>query len=577
MRIFIAVSVICMSIVSSKQLSLSAFARSEHKDVKEVRTLQGFNHNMLHHLQWGKSLSTPACRLGLPIIRYPGGTVSGYWDWRQGWVISNADHAQRFPNATSGYMFSQYAPLDDNGTKFYTLDNLKREYLDTCALGGRPAERNAAGVMHGPVVNFVLNMLTRELPDQLELLRYADNIGIPVRLVELGNEYYCSRDANSDVSDRFASAEAYAANATAWATAIKQVFPNASVSVVGREYRSGDVGRAATWTDIVASAVDKSVVDAITFHPYWGAGVPPSATSHNFTGNSTEQELQFTALNTPRGISASLRSAAGKQLQSVRNYTNSTLTNVFDGLDIRITELNVFDRIGTSKYTWLHALQVASAHVILAATPKVKEIIHHSFDGCCGFATTFVPPMEAYFAGRLVPPLPQAMGAIPNNSFTAPGCILHELAAFYRNVSALSTAAAQEVAPMEFSPEPPVLNAYTDSAGAAPGVVGVFLGDNLTANAHGHGTRVLGAVVVNLLPNATSLDLGWTGAAGARWRVHTLASDRSLNLSTPLTDTASEVAITVGSQSTALHSVQLPPFSTMTLEFDTAFQHGIVP
>lgn len=52
-----------------------------------------------------------------------------------------------------------------------------------------------------------------------------------------------------------------------------------------------------------------------------------------------------------------------------------------------------------------------------------------------GFATTFVPPMENYFAGRLVPPLPSAVGVIPNNSLTGPGRMLHELAAFYRNVS----------------------------------------------------------------------------------------------------------------------------------------------
>lgn len=110
---------------------------------------------------------------------------------RQGWVISSVERAQRFPNATTGYMFSQYAPLEENGTEFYTLDNLKSNYLDACRTQPDTNVHSAGYVSSTDFVtqspvNFVLNMLSRELPDQLALLRYAQGIGIPVSLVELG-------------------------------------------------------------------------------------------------------------------------------------------------------------------------------------------------------------------------------------------------------------------------------------------------------------------------------------------------------------------------------------------------------
>lgn len=93
-------------------------------------------------------------------------------------------------------------------------------------------------------------------------------------------------------------------------------------------------------------------------------------------GNLAEQTAQFGILNTRKGISASLRSAVGKQLESVRNFTNATLTTLFDGLDIRVTELNVFDRIGGYQHfhrideeSHSHTLQACHQQMLLTPTP----------------------------------------------------------------------------------------------------------------------------------------------------------------------------------------------------------------
>eukprot|EP00051_Salpingoeca_urceolata_P003047 m.54810 g.54810 ORF g.54810 m.54810 type:complete len:232 (-) comp12483_c0_seq2:1027-1722(-) len=150
---------------------------SKSTDPRALDTFTGFNHNMLHHQRWDLSLASLACDLNLQVLRYPGGTLSAFWDWRTGWVISEADFEAHCPNSTS-YKYLQYA-RQYNGTALYDLANLKL-YVETCRL------RNGAE----PTVNFVLNMITRNLTDQMAMLKQAEAIGVQVRLVELGNEFY---------------------------------------------------------------------------------------------------------------------------------------------------------------------------------------------------------------------------------------------------------------------------------------------------------------------------------------------------------------------------------------------------
>jgi hypothetical protein len=99
-------------------------------------------------------------------LRSPGGTVANYWDWQTGWFVPGAPfNSPRSP---------------------YGLPELQIAVQTTAAK---------------PV--YVLNMLTSHLDSQLNMLRTAKQMGLPVNFVELGNEFYLSspEDYKKKVSD----------------------------------------------------------------------------------------------------------------------------------------------------------------------------------------------------------------------------------------------------------------------------------------------------------------------------------------------------------------------------------------
>lgn len=129
-------------------------------------------------------------------------------------------------------------------------------------------------------VTFVVNMLTRNVSDQLAMLMHARDIGIPVNYIELGNEVsiFCDQLLQAHVRQLYAeqpdneagfpSAAYYATNVTEWHSTFLSQFPNAHISAVGREYRESDQksARVANWTTTV---VANSGIRSVTMHPYW--------------------------------------------------------------------------------------------------------------------------------------------------------------------------------------------------------------------------------------------------------------------------------------------------------------------
>ena len=112
---------------------------------------------------------------------------------------------RRVPSATSGTgtaagsSRTSTTPAPSNGsrrsaaqTKRYTLENL--------AKGAQEA---------GFTPVFMLNMVHYEPAEQVAHLRQAADLGMPVDLVELGNEYYFGSGADAYVTDKFPP-EAYA-------------------------------------------------------------------------------------------------------------------------------------------------------------------------------------------------------------------------------------------------------------------------------------------------------------------------------------------------------------------------------
>ena len=163
-----------------------------------------------------------------------------------------------------------------------------------------------------------------------------------------------------------------------------------------------------------------------------------------FWGTQAQQAAMQAAMQTPAGLQAALAAGVSKQTTGVAQYL-ANYSGAFDGFAVRITECNVFDRVGGVRGTWAHALQLAAAMVYLQQqAPKVRQVLYHSFDGCCGFASTYTPAtVDGYFSGRLVPPLAANLTIEPwartpaGTALQAAGQFLRRLQA-HANVSALA-------------------------------------------------------------------------------------------------------------------------------------------
>jgi hypothetical protein len=251
------------------------------------------------------------------LIRYPGGTVSTYWDMRQDRMFTLGD----LVSAPDGvvlqrkYVISWVALM--NGGQVNSLKNLKHLIEDA-------REKDPDGP---PTVLFVLNMVTpgadyyasvwqREvdqtpgtsdwwammddrLARNLDMLDRAVELGIPVRYVEFGNEYYFGQGAanpegavvepyvagvtppDPQMTGAFPDADskidadsdpdygrAYSCAVNEWAPKLLARYPGVRLAAVASDGRGG--ARRRDWNYHVARHVDRSLVPAVSFHHYGG-------------------------------------------------------------------------------------------------------------------------------------------------------------------------------------------------------------------------------------------------------------------------------------------------------------------
>jgi hypothetical protein len=164
-------------------------------------------------------------------LRYPGGTNANFFQWQPGYPVNPPSGARCATRAAgSGYRF--------------TLAKLLAAYRAT----GAP-----------PV--FDLNVMTSTLGCQLSMLRKARQLGLPVRYVELGNEFYLSAQ---DYPKYFPTAADYGATVASYVTAVHSGFPGALVAAVGSLPVA--TARERTWNHDMIDAAAKAggLPDAIT-------------------------------------------------------------------------------------------------------------------------------------------------------------------------------------------------------------------------------------------------------------------------------------------------------------------------
>jgi hypothetical protein len=184
-------------------------------------------------------------KLSAEIIRYPGGSISQFFDWRTGSRVGKDKLSNEQKLAKSNLREKIYRKKKNQ--EAYTLEVLKQEMNK-----------------HGLDVVFCLNLLTSTLEEQLAMLEAAQRIGIPVKYVELGNEVFFG---DKLFRLRFAHGRKYATEMNQWKRVIQQKFPNAMIAAAGNLHDYDDVrARRDNWNQAVFEKINK--LEALTIHVY---------------------------------------------------------------------------------------------------------------------------------------------------------------------------------------------------------------------------------------------------------------------------------------------------------------------
>jgi hypothetical protein len=247
-------------------------------------------------------------------IRYPGGAIANYWNWQSGSVNQ--------PATTSGTGKSKPGRVRDYG---FTLQTLRGIVGETGAI---------------PV--FDLNLLTSTLSNQLLMLHTAQSMGIPVRYIELGNEFYLN---TSSYLKRFPTAASYVRTVVQWAPAIRAAFPDAQIAAVGSLPQS--TAREKSWnsTLLLVAGAD---INAVTLHDYFSP-----------LGKDPTPAQVLAAAQTSWRSTQQVMAAIPSRYRIWFTEFNLSLQGLSGGEPPRGT-------------TWLHGLYVAETMSLFDQSPRVQ-------------------------------------------------------------------------------------------------------------------------------------------------------------------------------------------------------------
>ena len=314
----------------------------------------GYNDNFVRGGSWSDAaLLKTVTNLEPGHLRYPGGTLANYWNWRAGWVQKDV-----------GELPHGWSRLKPNPNK---LEDFK---VAIDATGATPL--------------FVLNLLHSTLDEQLEMLRAAKKLGLPIQLVELGNEFYLSAPDNIK---KFPTPESYGVMANEWAAAIKAEFPGVQIAAIGAATNPPDDQRRQTWDEKLYPVLDLKNIDAITLHVYQGAGVGKRSKTMEATGlvgeakqpkaksdmwdSDEAQTQQWQEFESDAGLQRMMTQPA------TRFFYLKELKTLPTGTQAWITEYNLFDRVGPVRGTWAHGLFAAMLPLNFVRNPKIQMVTYH--------------------------------------------------------------------------------------------------------------------------------------------------------------------------------------------------------
>ncbi len=293
-------------------------------------------------------------RLGLRSFRYPGGTAGNDWDWIKG---TKGEGRFRFP------------PQD-------------------------------MAVLHKKAdveVMWMVNMLNKDIDHNLQGLLAAQKAGVPIDLIELGNEFYLKGDDGCH-REKYPKGFDYGADALLWIRELRKTFPHAryafadTMKQVGlsksqltklKEARKNPKGGvdiedevSGNWSDQIAAACDEYDVHII--HHYSRAKISKDQQADRSKDKRVtpeEFQSQWEAFHRPNVVDAYI----GRGPDYWTELT--TDNNLAHDSTIWITEFGVNELIGVMRFTWANAMGVANSIATYINDGRVERFCHANFVG----------------------------------------------------------------------------------------------------------------------------------------------------------------------------------------------------
>ncbi|MFE2994500.1 hypothetical protein ACFXG4_05745 [Nocardia sp. NPDC059246] len=266
--------------------------------------------------------------VGPGLIRVQGGTTSQWIDWRTG-------------------LFDEREGVGFAGR------NDERPPLTLSDWAGILRRTGATPV-------FDLNVVTSTLDDQLDMLREARRLGMPIRFVELGNELWAPMAAYTAA---YPTGADYGRAMNDWIAALRREFPDARIGVSAVDDSSPLISalqRLATWNRGLYDTIRDA--DAAVFHPYWI--VDPVAADIASTADGGAVTWNALAEKVLRDLPAGMRAWVTEYNQMGKEATPP------------------LDHLPAVQQTWAVGLSVASFTLRALLDPRMElAVVHCALNG----------------------------------------------------------------------------------------------------------------------------------------------------------------------------------------------------
>ncbi|MBB3697206.1 choice-of-anchor D domain-containing protein [Flammeovirga yaeyamensis] len=295
-----------VNLTANAQISISG----EDEGVKILPDMAGYNNNTTNIFNpWSNDARRNTwVKTNSPLIRYPGGTVSTYWDHRKGRLfgmpegneidITNDDLR---PFVQRKHVINWVTTFTRGSNPMYDLKLLYDEMnggtnvmfvLNMVTPGADYYEKLwGRSVNQSPESDDWWAMMDDRFANALAMLEQAEQNGIPVKYIEFGNEYFFGIGPSGTGSNGGAAVEPYSAGSSSdskmrgafpgdgvsyasavnnWAAKLKALYPNARLAATGSDNNSDSPSRRNSWNEKVITQIDRDLVEAVSFHIYGG-------------------------------------------------------------------------------------------------------------------------------------------------------------------------------------------------------------------------------------------------------------------------------------------------------------------